>query len=90
MKDETIEQTEDQAVAADRERERQHGDRRETRTADKLPAGVPNVLNERFHESSPLLSGKRRLTAVRSGARQRPVSWTTVGAPRWQSDRAAR
>ena len=71
MKNESVEEAENQAVAADRQRERDHRDGGEARTAHKLPERVSNVLRERFHELSPLWPGKRWFSAAGEAARGR-------------------
>ena len=53
IEDEAVEQSKDQAVAANRQRQRQHRDGGKAGTPDELPARVAKVLHERFHKASP-------------------------------------
>src|SRR5262245_47008336 len=49
MKNEAVEHPVDQAVAADGQRERQHGDSCESRPANELTHRVAKILDERVH-----------------------------------------
>ena len=67
MEDETVEEREDDGVAADAERQRQHRHRRESRPADELAKRVAQILGESFHGASPrrrIDDARRRLAAA--------------------------
>ena len=84
VEDEPVEHAVDQAVATDREPEREHGNGREPRPAGELAERVPQVLNERVHlgplsglwqagraSRDPRAPGRRRAGGRGVGARWR-------------------